>query len=928
MQIKRRQVRKIPRWSEQTYERLINSLGGIVWEADARTFRITFVNEETERVLGFSVDQWLNDPNLWREHVHPADADRTLSLEAIVASGQEQQTFEYRLIAGDGHIVWVQDIVTLIKENGVPTRLRGVMMDITERKRFQEAQRLTEERFRSLFEQSPIAIQTFQPNGDAIQANQAFLDLFRLTEQVAYPYNLLKDSRIMQREGADALRKAFGGEATRVPLMYFDAVAFGERQMGRGRWIESFAYPIKDELDDVREVVLVVEDVTERKEAEERARMQEEQYRAVFEATTDGLTINDLDGNLVAVNPAFASMHGYTVEEMQDIDPRTFIHPDDHAQVPLAFAAFRAGKEYHETLGRDVRKDGSVFPIELHGTRFIYRGEPHILCIVRDITERVDSEEQLKLKEEQYRAIFEATSDGLVISDLGGNVLEVNPAFAAMEGYTREELVGMDPRKWVHPDSHANLAEYLEKVSRGERFRVEGLQIRKDGTVFPAEVHEAPFIYNGRRHTLAIIRDITERVQARELLEQRVEERTRELSTLLEVSRNVTSTLELKPLLARILEQLKLVADYNRARITVGGKGEVSVSSAWGNDDDSAHGEPGAEEPIEAGQLGGIGDTLARGEAVIIDDIWDSGPVARAMREALAGEPDTASGAVEKLETMLGGERSMMLVPLTLKDTIVGGLILRHKEPSYYTERHAQLAIAIANQAAIAIENARLLAESRDKARLEERQRLARELHDSVTQALFSISLIARSTEIIMQREGTQPVQVMEKLADLRQLTQGALAEMRALIFELRPGALEEVGLLEAIRKHAAATAGRERISIAVMSGQERDLPRLKPAAEEAIYRITQEALHNIVKHARASRAEVYIGATDDQIMLRVSDNGVGFDATKVPVGHMGLGTMGDRTRALAGDYKVDSLRGEGTTITVCVPLDMWLLSK
>jgi signal transduction histidine kinase len=270
----------------------------------------------------------------------------------------------------------------------------------------------------------------------------------------------------------------------------------------------------------------------------------------------------------------------------------------------------------------------------------------------------------------------------------------------------------------------------------------------------------------------------------------------------------------------------------------------------------------------------------------------------------------------------------MLLAPLALKDQVIGGLLLRHNEPDYYTERHVELTMAIANQATIAIENARLLSESRDKARLEERQRLARELHDSVTQALFSISLIARSAELVMQREGTQSDQIMEKMADLRQLTQGALAEMRALIFELRPGALEEEGLVEAIRKHAAAVEGREMLQVALVCKPTLDLPRLKPAAEEALYRIAQEALHNIVKHAGATQVEVCIEASASDFTLRVGDNGVGFDSSAVPAGHMGLGTMRERARALGADYLVESEPGEGTTITVRVPLEEWQLAR
>jgi signal transduction histidine kinase len=227
----------------------------------------------------------------------------------------------------------------------------------------------------------------------------------------------------------------------------------------------------------------------------------------------------------------------------------------------------------------------------------------------------------------------------------------------------------------------------------------------------------------------------------------------------------------------------------------------------------------------------------------------------------------------------------------------------------------------IADQAATAVENARLLVQAHEKARLEERQHLARELHDSVTQALFSINLIARSAEMTTQREGNHSPQLTEKLVSLRQVAQGALAEMRALIFELRPGALEEEGLFEALRKHAAAVQGREMLPIEVVNESGKELPRLKPAVEEALYRISQEALHNIVKHAKATKVEVSLGAVDGLVTLRVTDNGRGFDVDSVPAGHMGLGTMRQRTEAMGGKYEVRSRPGEGTVVEVSVPL-------
>ena len=197
----------------------------------------------------------------------------------------------------------------------------------------------------------------------------------------------------------------------------------------------------------------------------------------------------------------------------------------------------------------------------------------------------------------------------------------------------------------------------------------------------------------------------------------------------------------------------------------------------------------------------------------------------------------------------------------------------------------------------------------------EERAHLARELHDSVTQALFSMTLQSRSLELLMARD---PSQVPGKLAELRELQKDALAEMRALIFELRPGNLGEQGLVQALRTHAAGLSGRIGLPVVV----DADLGDRRPSldVEEALYRIAQEALHNIVKHAGARQARVEIARLADGVRVRVEDDGHGFDPGAVPDGHLGLAGMRTRATQLGGRFRVDSQFGRGTVVEAVIP--------
>jgi len=199
-------------------------------------------------------------------------------------------------------------------------------------------------------------------------------------------------------------------------------------------------------------------------------------------------------------------------------------------------------------------------------------------ALEQDITERKKTEEALVEREAQYRSIFEAANDGLFIHDLEGNLVDFNPAAARMHGYSVEKFRRLTPEDFIYPNSLRLFKDYIETVKAGGEFRARATHIHQSGDTFLVEFTGTQFMYYGKPHALAAMRDITEQVQAYQLLERRVGERTREISALLELARNVASTLELKPLLALVLTQLKTVVDYTGAAIaTIEGNNLVFV---------------------------------------------------------------------------------------------------------------------------------------------------------------------------------------------------------------------------------------------------------------------------------------------------------------------------------------------------------------
>jgi signal transduction histidine kinase len=264
--------------------------------------------------------------------------------------------------------------------------------------------------------------------------------------------------------------------------------------------------------------------------------------------------------------------------------------------------------------------------------------------------------------------------------------------------------------------------------------------------------------------------------------------------------------------------------------------------------------------------------------------------------------------------------RDASIIPLIVSGVQVGELCVFLAAGQDLNDDERAYLRALADQAAVAVRNSALFRAAEQSAALVERHRLARDLHDSVSQALFSMTLHARTAQRHLAAAALpadHPVAV--EVDQLHGLTQAALAEMRALIFELRPGALEAEGLAQALTKQAAALTARELVPITVHAPAERI--SLRPDVEEHLYRLVLEALHNAIKHAECTRIDVSLEATDDgSLEVRVADDGRGFDPAAARPGHLGMSTMRDRADAAGAHLEVSSAPGQGTRIRVHVP--------
>lgn len=276
----------------------------------------------------------------------------------------------------------------------------------------------------------------------------------------------------------------------------------------------------------------------------------------------------------------------------------------------------------------------------------------------------------------------------------------------------------------------------------------------------------------------------------------------------------------------------------------------------------------------------------------------------------------------EKVQELRGyrwikGLSSLLVVPLKVDTKVIGILNILNK-PGELTQEDMRIIDLFADQAAIIIEHVRLQYQAEQLAVLEERQRLARELHDSVTQALYSVTLYADAARMAFAAEKWDTLQ--KNLQEVRNMAQEAMYDMRLLVFELRPFMLESEGLASALRARLAAVEGRSGLQAEVLVEKERRLPI---RIEEEMYRIAQEGLNNIVKHAEATEVQIKLKYDENTVLLEMIDDGKGFDpAVAHRSGGFGLQGIQERVKQLGGTLKIESSPLKGTHLSARIPLE------
>ncbi len=376
---------------------------------------------------------------------------------------------------------------------------------------------------------------------------------------------------------------------------------------------------------------------------------------------------------------------------------------------------------------------------------------------------------------------------------------------------------------------------------------------------------------------------------------KQLERRVREVTALNRSTGLIGSTLELDKVMDLILEQLAEVVSYDSATIMWRIEGVLRIIACRGFRDPTT--VLGTRFDPRVNDL--TARLMNEAEPIVLQDVLT--------------EPTFYSDPGDCTRAWIG-------VPLIVRDQCIGALTLDKCEAGFYDAEDGHTVMAFANQAALALENARLYDRSRDLAVLEERNRLARELHDSISQMLFSMVLNAEAAAAMFE---TKPEAAQVQIGRLQETAHAALKDMRTLIFELRPANLEEEGLVPVLKKHAALVKERNSIEVEFHAeGQQRwPFP-----LEKALYRIAQEALTNVVKHAQATQATITLKAEDGHVRLTVDDNGRGLPAAReggTTHSTLGLTSMRERAEQLGGTFAIGPRPdGPGTRVSVTLPYE------
>ena len=913
---------------------------------DALSFPAQLLNTIEQSVIATELDGIVIYWNRFAEHLYGWSAAEATGrnimelispelsfrqAEEIMAQLRRGESWTGEFIARrkDGGLFPIQSVNSPIYDKGTLVGIVGISQDITERKKTEKALQESENKYRTLVGQASDGIHTYDLEGNFLEVNS------KLCEMLGYSSEELLRLNVKDLVPAADLAA--------------DPIRFGELRAGhtllRERWLirkDGTLFPAEISGTMMKDGVLqaIIRDISQRKRAEEALRNRENQLRLITDAIPLLISYVDREHRYRFVNRSYTEWFGKLREEVID----------KHLSEVLGDAAYQSLLPEVETVlsGEEVIFERLV-PYK-SGERFIRVNyipefEPStgevkgFYAFVQDISESKRAEEALRKSEEWLRSIFEASRDGILVED-EGKIIYVNKSYVRLFGYDApEELINQPVALVISPEDTERVLNFGKRRRRGElppsKYEFKGK--RKDETLIEVEASVSTTVIAEQTYITTMLRDISGRKRAESLLEAQKQS--------LELVVKGVPLVEVLTYLARVVEQqadaggavasILLLDEHGRLR----NGASPSLPEYYLQKIEGLKAEP---------HVGTCSAAAALGKVVVTPDIaadrkWKGLaqlPLGLGLQAAWTMPINARDGRVLGTFGTYFRERRE---PTALERQVVEILartaalaIERKQDEDELRRSHKELEVRVrertedlqkANEALqTEIQERRQAEEARIEvlhqlvnAQEEERRRIARDLHDQLGQQLTVLRL---NLELLKRR--CRDAETSAQISEVQKVARQLDADVDFLAWEMRPSALDDLGIAAALDNYVRQWSKHFGIR-AEFNADRFGKITLAPEVESNLYRITQEALNNVSKHAKAGGVNVLLEPRGSSLMLIIEDDGIGFEPSNHPLKEKGvsLGLIGMQERAAlaGGTLEIESAEGKGTTIYAKVPI-------
>ncbi len=883
----------------------VNDVNGIITHANATCLEM-YGCKSKEEMIGKPIFKFVAENELPRIRKRFMQAvrtkEKTIKNLEIIARKKDGSEFPVLLSTA---FIWdeegnLADNITIIK-------------DITERKKVEEKLKKSEERYRTLVETSNDMIFTVDSRGNFLFTNKAFEKILGYSDEEIKKINGFE---LVHPQDLKIVKKQF---AQLVEGKSVDSMEYRYKTKN-GSYINILnnPSPIRDPQGNIVAAFGIARDITERKRVEESLKQKILELNSFINNIPDMAWLKDAESRFIALNKAFGDVVG--------MKPETLI-----SQTCEACFGTEVGKKFREDDLKVMKgrkqvnieekildsKGNELWLETIKSPLFDQSGEVvGTVGIARNVTDRKRADEALRESEDKIKNIFASISDSIAVTDLKGNIIECNQATLDLHCLSSiEEILGRSALDFIAPKDHTRAKRNMKKtLEQGFIKDVEYTLLTKDKREFPGELSAS--VVRGASGKpaafVAITKDISERKKAEEALRK-----SKDLTTILQISYKITQILNLDKMLELACQETAKALEIDRCVVLLlDEKENAGIIKAIYIKNQPHPSILGARLLLKDFPI--LVKLYQQKERFLHAPVIKNAPLSRKEKDYFRKEK----------------VKSFVIVPIDIGKRLLGTFLVGTIEKErVFTESEIAFVQTLANHLAIAVENAKLMELVKEQAenlktlsqqvirtQEDERRKIAQELHDEIGQALTAMKI---NIEMSKQKIPSEFTQVIDRIKENEELIVQTLEKVRNLTTDLRPPMLDDFGLVPTLNWYIQNFSKRTNIKVTFETNHCRG--RFPLDLEMVLYRINQEALTNVAKHANATRVSITLEKKNNFALLTVKDDGVGFDIKKIMSERkvkkgFGLFDIKERVKLLSGDFSITSKPKKGTRLQVRIP--------